>query len=125
MGNCLTCSLCIGSNTQGYPRAIKSRYENLKIELKLSLSAVKPLDLEKISTVSHYSFHLNYLASYNVMGSIFIITSETEMDKMTEEDRKRILESPPVGTFALMSVVIGGMVVAWLFLYYGVFLPRG
>ena len=48
-----------------------------------------------------------------------------ELDKMTKEDRKRILESAPVGTFALMSVVIGGMVVAWLFLYYGVFLPRG
>ena len=47
------------------------------------------------------------------------------MDKMTEEDRKRILESAPVGTFALMSVVIGGMIVAWAFLYYGVFLPRG
>jgi hypothetical protein len=47
------------------------------------------------------------------------------MDKMSEEERKHILESPPVGTFALMSVVIGGMVVAWLFLYYGVFLPRG
>jgi len=47
------------------------------------------------------------------------------VDKMTKEDRKRILESAPVGTFALMSVVIGGMVVAWLFLYYGVFLPRG
>ena len=47
------------------------------------------------------------------------------MVKMTEEDRKRILESPPVGTFALMSVVFGGMVVAWLFLYYGVFLSRG
>ena len=38
------------------------------------------------------------------------------MDKMSEEDRKRILESPPIGTFALMSLVIGGMVVAWLFL---------
>jgi len=47
------------------------------------------------------------------------------MDQMSEEDRKRILESPPVGTFALMSAVIGAMVVAWLFLYYGVFLPRG
>jgi len=34
---------------------------------------------------------------------------------MTKEDRKRILESAPVGTFALMSVVIGGMVVAWHF----------
>ncbi|MDP2903421.1 MAG: hypothetical protein Q8N96_09995 [Methylovulum sp.] len=47
------------------------------------------------------------------------------MDQMSEEDRKQILESSPVGTFALMSAVIGGMVVAWLFLYYGVFLPRG
>jgi hypothetical protein len=47
------------------------------------------------------------------------------VDQVTEEDRKRILESSPVGTFALMSFVIGGMVVAWLFLYYGVFLPRG
>jgi hypothetical protein len=47
------------------------------------------------------------------------------MDQMSEEERKQILESPPVGTFALMSVVIGGMVVAWLFLYYGVILPRG
>ncbi|MGZ8236779.1 MAG: hypothetical protein ACXWTY_02755 [Methylobacter sp.] len=47
------------------------------------------------------------------------------MEQMSEEDRKRILESSPVGTFALMSVVIAGMVIAWLFLYYGVFLPRG
>lgn len=47
------------------------------------------------------------------------------MDQMTEDERKQILESPPVGTFALMAAVIGGMVVAWLFLYYGVFLPRG
>lgn len=47
------------------------------------------------------------------------------MDQMSEEDRQRILESSPVGTFALMATVIGGMVVAWLFLYYGVFLPRG
>jgi hypothetical protein len=47
------------------------------------------------------------------------------MEQMSEEDRKRILESSPVGTFALLSVVIGGMVIAWLFLYYGVFMPRG
>jgi len=71
----------------------------------------------------HLTFHQNCHARYNEIDSI--ITRETEMDKMSEEDRKRILESPPVGTFALMSVVIGGMVVAWLFLYYGVFLPRG
>ena len=47
------------------------------------------------------------------------------MDQMTEEDRQRILESPPLGTWALMLIVGIAMVVAWLFLYFGVFLPRG
>jgi len=47
------------------------------------------------------------------------------MEPMTEEQRKTIIESSPVGTFALMAAVVGGMVIAWLFLYYGVFLPRG
>ncbi len=44
---------------------------------------------------------------------------------MNEEERKRILESSPVGTFALMALVLGSMVIAWMFLYFGVFLPRG
>lgn len=47
------------------------------------------------------------------------------MNEMSEEERKRILETPPIAAFILMSAVVGGMVVAWLFLYYGVFLPRG
>ena len=47
------------------------------------------------------------------------------MNEINEEERQRILSSSPVGTFALMSVVVGAMVVAWLFLYYGIFLPRG
>jgi hypothetical protein len=79
--------------------------------------------LKKHSRRDNLTFHLIAMQAYNEIDSI--ITRETEMDKMTEEERKQILESPPVGTFALMSVVIGGMVVAWLFLYYGVFLPRG
>lgn len=47
------------------------------------------------------------------------------MNQLNEEERQRILHSSPVGTFALMSAVIGVMVIAWLFLYYGIFLPRG
>jgi hypothetical protein len=50
---------------------------------------------------------------------------EDIMEQMNEEQRQQILESPPVGTFLLMASVIGGMVIAWLFLYYGIFLPRG
>jgi hypothetical protein len=47
------------------------------------------------------------------------------MHKLTDEERKQILEGPPIGTLALMSAVIASMVIGWLFLYYGVFLPRG
>lgn len=47
------------------------------------------------------------------------------MSKLTDSERQQILNSPPVGTFALMATVVASMVVAWLFLYYGVFLPRG
>ena len=31
----------------------------------------------------------------------------------------------PVGTWALLCLVAAVMVAAWLFLYFGVFLPRG
>ena len=47
------------------------------------------------------------------------------MNKLSDEERQKILESSPVGTWVLMLSVGGGMVVAWLFLYYGVFLSRG
>jgi len=47
------------------------------------------------------------------------------MQEISEEDRKRILQSSPVGTWALMLTVGIGFVIAWLFLYYGVFMPRG
>lgn len=47
------------------------------------------------------------------------------MHKLTDEERKQILDSPPIGTLVLMSAVIASMVIGWLFLYYGVFLPRG
>lgn len=47
------------------------------------------------------------------------------MKPLSEEEREKILNSSPVGTWALMIAVGVSMVVAWLFLYYGVFLPRG
>ncbi len=47
------------------------------------------------------------------------------MKPLDEEQKKKIIESPPVGTWTLMLVVGLGFVVGWLFLYYGVFLPRG
>lgn len=34
-------------------------------------------------------------------------------------------EPAPVGTWVLMILAAAGMTVAWLFLYFGIFLPRG
>ncbi len=31
----------------------------------------------------------------------------------------------PVGTWVLLILTAAGMTVAWLFLYFGIFLPRG
>ncbi|MFN3920381.1 MAG: hypothetical protein ACK4JF_08885 [Methylohalobius sp.] len=43
----------------------------------------------------------------------------------SEEERRQILNSSPKGTWTLMLIVAAGMAAAWLFLYFGVFLPRG
>ncbi len=34
-------------------------------------------------------------------------------------------EPAPVGTWVLMILAAAGMTLAWLFLYFGIFLPRG
>jgi len=34
-------------------------------------------------------------------------------------------EPAPVGTMVLMLLTAAGMMLAWLFLYFGIFLPRG
>jgi len=34
-------------------------------------------------------------------------------------------ERSPTGTWVLMILAAAGMTVAWLFLYFGIFLPRG
>lgn len=43
----------------------------------------------------------------------------------SQEEKNKILDTPPTGTWALTLIVGIGMVLAWLFLYFGVFLPRG
>jgi len=50
---------------------------------------------------------------------------EEDMNELSEEERQKIIHSPPIGTWALTIIVGLSMVAAWLFIYYGVFLPRG
>jgi len=47
------------------------------------------------------------------------------MTEISEAERKKIIESSPMGTWVLMLTVGISMVIGWMFLYYGVFLSRG
>jgi hypothetical protein len=60
-----------------------------------------------------------------VLYVAFFLNINEATSQMDEEERLRILASAPVGTLALLAAVIGSMVIAWLFLYFGVFIPRG
>lgn len=42
-----------------------------------------------------------------------------------EKDGSGSEEFAPVGTWVLLCVVLAAMLAAWLFLYFGVFVPRG
>ncbi|MFM8333637.1 MAG: hypothetical protein ACKN9T_18315 [Candidatus Methylumidiphilus sp.] len=42
-----------------------------------------------------------------------------------EDETPGAHEPPPLGTWVLMTLTAAGMTAAWLFLYFGIFLPRG
>ncbi|GAB4358323.1 MAG: hypothetical protein Kow0060_12230 [Methylohalobius crimeensis] len=46
-------------------------------------------------------------------------------DPLEEKEKNQILNTPPIGTWILMLMIGAGMVLAWLFIYFGVFMPRG
>jgi hypothetical protein len=47
------------------------------------------------------------------------------MTPLSEEEQRRILESPPKGTFAIIMVYAAIMGAAWVALYFGRFLAHG
>lgn len=47
------------------------------------------------------------------------------MHQRTPEEEKRILESPPRGTYAIMLIFAAVFTLAWLLLYFGRFLAHG
>lgn len=44
------------------------------------------------------------------------------VENQTPDDEN---EPAPTGTWVLMLLTAAGMTLAWLFLYFGIFLPRG
>lgn len=47
------------------------------------------------------------------------------MNQLTPEEQRKILDSPPVGTFALMLLVAALLLAGWAFMFFGMFLPHG
>ncbi len=44
---------------------------------------------------------------------------------LSEEEQKKILESPPKGTWFLIMIIGLIFTLAWLYMYFGLFLGRG
>lgn len=47
------------------------------------------------------------------------------MNKLTPDEEKKILESSPKGTFALLLLMAAIFAVGWAFMYFGRFLEHG
>ena len=47
------------------------------------------------------------------------------MNQLTPEEEKKILDSPPVGTFALMLLVGALIAAGWAYMFFGMFLENG
>lgn len=47
------------------------------------------------------------------------------MDPLSEEEQKKIINSPPKGTLAVMLVFAAIFLLAWLLTYFGRFLGHG
>ena len=47
------------------------------------------------------------------------------MNQLSTEEEKKILNSPPLGTFALMLLIGALMFAGWLYMFFGMFLEHG
>jgi hypothetical protein len=62
------------------------------------------------------------LASYRKRASTAMPTTHGDQNN---NDGNLSPSEIPIGTWTLLCLISLGMTVAWLFLYFGVFLPRG
>ncbi|WP_029408578.1 hypothetical protein [Thiomicrorhabdus sp. Milos-T2] len=47
------------------------------------------------------------------------------MDQLTDEEKKKILESSPRGTWAILAIYAVLFVAGWLYFWFGLYIPRG
>lgn len=46
-------------------------------------------------------------------------------ERLDNDDLERVMQDVPRGAFALAALAVGALLVAWLLIYFFVFLPRG
>lgn len=47
------------------------------------------------------------------------------MSELTDEEQRRIMESPPKGTWAIILIIGFSILAAWLYFFFGVFVSHG
>jgi hypothetical protein len=47
------------------------------------------------------------------------------MGDLSEEERKKVLESSPKGTMTLLVIFAIATILGWLYMYFGMFLTHG
>jgi len=47
------------------------------------------------------------------------------MSQLSEEEQRALMEAPPKGTWTLILVVGIGMLLAWLYFFFGLFMSHG
>jgi hypothetical protein len=47
------------------------------------------------------------------------------MAELSEDEQRRILESPPKGTWAVILVIGIAMLLSWLYFFFGLFMSHG
>jgi predicted lipase len=50
---------------------------------------------------------------------------EDVADPVREDDLERVLQEVPRGALAVSGTAVGIMLICWLAIYFGVFIPRG
>lgn len=51
--------------------------------------------------------------------------SKRDNTELSEEEQRRILESPPKGTWAIILIIGLGLLLGWLYFFFGIFMSHG
>jgi len=53
------------------------------------------------------------------------VAGGSQLSELTDEEQRRIMESPPKGTWAIILIIGFSILAAWLYFFFGVFVSHG